>query len=160
MDKLYIFIVEKSCTNEMKNIKLHYKEMMGKLKSSYESHSLKAINDWREEFKYCKSAFIENKKSFEPQNLKELFQLTYEHKCSYSINPLLLIYQEVITVRIMYLHIICVYYGDVSVSVNDIELQNFSRDMNFISKAMSETCHFFEALRMLKSKKKDFDTSK
>lgn len=72
------------------------------------------------------------------------------------------IYQEVITIRIMYLHINCVYSeedsGKKDKHANDVELENFSRDMDSISKAMSETCHFFEAVRMLKTKKIDFDT--
>ena len=146
----------------MQNMKIQYKQMIGKLKSSYESQRLGAINEWIEDFKYHDILLYE--KPFETQKLKELFQLTYENKCLDSIKPLLEIYQEVITVRIMYLHIKCILHegdsGKKDEYTNMPELEDFSTCMHDISTAMSETCHFFDAVRTLNQKKSNFDTSK
>ena len=154
----------KGCPNGMQNIKIQYKGMIGQLKSSNESQRLGAINYWREGFKLHKIAFLGNERSFETKHLKELFQLTYEYKCTESIKPLLEIYLEVITVRIMYLHINSVYYEEDSGKKDEyndnVELENFSRCMEDISSAMSQVCPFFDAVRTLEHKKINFDTSK
>ena len=169
IDKLYIFVVEQSCTEGIRHIKIQYKGMIGKLKSSYESKGFTEINHWREEFKHHKTAFRDNEKSFEKKSLKELFQLTYEKKCSESIKPLMEVFQEVITVRSMYLHINCVFYEDDSGKKDEhatnLELEEFSKCMKDISSAMSEICPFFDVVRTLKQEKtnieaRNFDTSK
>ena len=162
-------MVKQSCTDGIRNIKIQYKRMIGKLKSNNESQRLKEINHWREEFKYNKSRFRDNEKSFETKSLKESFQLTYENECSESIKPLIEVFQEVITVRIMYLHINCVYSeddsGEKDEHASNLELEEFSKCMKDIHSAMTDVCPFFDAVRTLKQQKRNveasnFDTSK
>ena len=148
----------------MKKIKIAYKNMMGKLKSGYESQRFTEINHWKEEFKHHKNAFRDNEISFETESLKELFQLTCENECSKSIKPLMDVFQEVITVRIMYLHINIVYCEDDSgrknMHASDLELEEFSKDMRYIHSAMSSIYPSFDAVRTLIQQKFNFDTSK
>ena len=136
--------------------------MMGKLKSSYESQRFTEINHWRKEFRYHR--IDEDRRSFDFKRLKELFQLTYENKCSKSIKPLMDVFEEVITVRIMYLHINIVNYEDDSgrkdMHASDLELEKFSKDMRYIHNAMSSIYPSFDAVRTLIQQKFNFDTSK
>ena len=64
----------------------------------------------------------------------------------------------------MYLHINCLFYEEGSgkkiKKANNYELQDFSRSMDDISTAMSNTCYFLDAVRTLKQHKIKFDTSK
>ena len=161
MDELSNYIRVRDCRQGMIDIKLHFNNMLQHQKLSCENKSITYINTWRDGFQ--SHHFLGNERCFLSDNLRELFKLTYEHKCSNSMKPLLDIYQEVITLRVMYLHVNRVFHEDKSgleTKLAEADLEKFFECMYSIETAMKLICPFFNAVRTLKEKKSAFDTSK
>ena len=131
----------------MKDIKTNHKSLV--------DHS-GCMSLWVKEFEPHVSSFQEKLGDFEAKNLEALFRYIYEHKCQENITELMECFDDVMTIRLMYLHVKLTYYSHATkFSGNEKEfavtneMEGYTRDVETIVNSVQNVCLFFHEHKLL-----------